>query len=111
MASVGLEAAREELSELAIKVANDCQQVMAVPSLSEVAASLESKNAINVPARMGDCSVDSCLTSNGSPVSPMGVGLQAAALKKRPRPLFSYGDLSPLDSNLRQVEWMMSNIS
>jgi SHAQKYF class myb-like DNA-binding protein len=111
LASVGLEAAREELSELAIKVANDCQQVMMVPSLSEVAASLESKNAINVPARIGDCSVESSLTSNGTPVSPTSASFQAAALKKRSRPSFSNGDMSPLDNNLRQVEWMMSNIS
>lgn len=108
--SVGLEAAREELSELAIKVANDCQQVMTVPSLSEIAASLESKDPIIVPGRLGDCSVDSSLTSIGSPLSPMGMGSQAAALKKRTRP-FSNGDLLPLDSNLRQMEWMMSNIS
>ncbi|KAL8121117.1 protein PHR1-LIKE 2-like [Apium graveolens] len=110
VASVGLEAAREELSELAIKVANDCQQVMTVPSLSEIAASLESKNPIALPGRLGDCSVDSSLTSIGSPLSPLGMGSQAAALKKRTRP-FSNGDLPPLDSNLRQVEWMMSNIS
>lgn len=101
VATAGLEAAREELSELAIKVANDCQGMGSVPSLSEVAAAcLESKNNVhsNVPARIGDCSVDSCLTSNGSPVSPMGS--QAAALKKRQRPMFSNGD----------SEWMMANI-
>lgn len=111
LASVGLEAAREELSELAIKVANDCQQVMTVSTLSDVAATLESKKLTNMPARIGDCSVDSCLTTNGSPVSPIGLSLQAGALKKRPRPILSDGDLSPLDSSLRQVEWMMSDIS
>uniref|UniRef100_A0A175YHQ6 MYB-CC type transcription factor LHEQLE-containing domain-containing protein n=1 Tax=Daucus carota subsp. sativus TaxID=79200 RepID=A0A175YHQ6_DAUCS len=113
LASVGLEAAREELSELAIKVANDCQQVMTVSSLSDVAATLERKNLTNMHARIGDCSVDSCLTTNESPVSPIGVRLQAGALKKRPRPrpISSDADLSPLQSSLPQMEWMMSDIS
>lgn len=110
LASVGLDAAREELSELAIKVANDCQQVMTVPSLSDIAATLESKNSNSVPARIGDCSVDSCLTTNESPVPPMVLSPQAAILKKRPRPMLSNADLSQLDSSLRQVEWMASNI-
>uniref|UniRef100_A0A5B7A3J2 MYB-CC type transcription factor LHEQLE-containing domain-containing protein n=2 Tax=Davidia involucrata TaxID=16924 RepID=A0A5B7A3J2_DAVIN len=109
-ASAGLEAAREELSELAIKVSNDCNGMVAVetlkmPSLSEVAAALENTTVSNVPARIGDCSVDSCLTSNGSPVSPIGVSSQAAALKKRPRPFFSNGDSLPLESNMQRVEW------
>ncbi|XP_059632175.1 protein PHR1-LIKE 3-like [Cornus florida] len=109
-ASAGLEAAREELSELAIKVSNNCMAAVGtlkMPSLSEVAATLEN----SIPARIGDCSVDSCLTSNGSPVSPTGVSAQAAAaMKKRPRPFFGNGDFSPLDSNIRQMEWMMTNI-
>ncbi|KAL8158414.1 hypothetical protein AgCh_002917 [Apium graveolens] len=104
LASVGVEAAREELSELAIKVANDCQQVMIVPSLSDIAATLESKNSTSVPARIGDCSVDSCLTTNDSPLPPM-------VLKKRPRPILSNGEFSLLDSSPRQVEWTTSNIS
>lgn len=83
MASVGLETAREELSELAIKVANNCQQVIIVPSLSEIAASLESKNSIAVSGQIGDYSFDSGLTSNGNPLSPMVMSSQAAALKKR----------------------------
>ncbi|KAF5950583.1 hypothetical protein HYC85_012576 [Camellia sinensis] len=68
-------------------------------SLSQLAVSIENKIASNLPARFGNCSVDSCLTSNGSPVSPMGsVASQAvAALKKRPRPLFSNGDSIPLE--------------
>uniref|UniRef100_A0A5B7BSA3 HTH myb-type domain-containing protein n=1 Tax=Davidia involucrata TaxID=16924 RepID=A0A5B7BSA3_DAVIN len=114
-ASAGLEAAREELSELAIKVSNDCNGVVNVdtlkmPSLSEVAAALEDRTASNLPARIGDFSFDSCLTSNGNPVSPMGVSSQAAALKKRPRPLFSNSDSMPLESNMRQMEWAMTNI-
>lgn len=71
IATAGLEAAREELSELAIKVANDCP-----PSVTQI---------------------DSCLTSNPSPESPMGLSPQAAALKKRQRAMFM------------QAEWMASN--
>ncbi|XP_028102122.1 protein PHR1-LIKE 3-like [Camellia sinensis] len=103
-ATAGLEAAREELSELAIKVSNDCNgmvpvETLKMSSLSQLAVSIENKIASNLPARFGNCSVDSCLTSNGSPVSPMGsVASQAvAALKKRPRPLFSNGDSIPLE--------------
>lgn len=89
MASAGLEAAREELSELAIKVASDCHVINPSPtSLSEVATSLETKN----------------------PGSPVGPGSQAAALKKRQRPGFSNGESTLLDSNMRQVEWMVPNI-
>lgn len=120
-ASAGLEAAREELSELAIKVSNECQGIVPMdnikmPSLSELAAALENKSTANLPARIGDCSVESCLTSTGSPVSPMGVGSQAAgagaaSIKKRPRSAFGNGDSVPLEGNIRQeVEWMMSNI-
>ncbi|CAL5347642.1 unnamed protein product [Camellia sinensis] len=92
-ATAGLEAAREELSELAINVSNDCNGMVHVetpnlPSFSVLASSLENRNASNLPARFGDCSVDNCLTtSNVGPVSPMGL-----ALKKRPRPLFGNGD-------------------
>ncbi|EOY05302.1 Homeodomain-like superfamily protein isoform 2 [Theobroma cacao] len=98
-ASAGLEAAREELSELAIKVSNDCQEMIPLdniklPSLSELAAALENK------------------TASSMPVSPMGVGSQAAIMKKRPRPLFGNADPLPLDGNIRQeIEWVMPNIS
>ncbi|KAH9680827.1 protein PHR1-LIKE 2 [Citrus sinensis] len=114
--AAGLEAAREELSELAIKVSNDCQGMVPLenikmPSISELAAALESKNASTIPARIGDCSVESCLTSTSSPVSPMGLGSQAAAMKKRPRPLFGNGESLPLEGNMRQeVEWVMPHI-
>lgn len=114
--AAGLEAAREELSELAIKVSNDCQGMVPLenikmPSISELAAALESKNASTIPVRIGDCSVESCLTSTSSPVSPMGLGSQAAAMKKRPRPLFGNGESLPLEGNMRQeVEWVMPHI-
>ncbi|XP_076948036.1 protein PHR1-LIKE 2-like [Bidens hawaiensis] len=82
VATAGLEAAREELSELAIKVANDCPPSgIPIPSLPEVASYFENGFAP---------SVDSCLTSNNSPVnSPAGMSPQAAGLKKRQRAVFS----------------------
>lgn len=116
VATAGLEAAREELSELAIKVSNECAGIapldtMKMPSLSELAAALGNRNASNVPARIGDCSVESCLTSTSSPVSPMGVGSQVASTKKRSRPVLGNGDSFPFEGNIRQeVEWTMSNI-
>ncbi|XP_010241364.1 PREDICTED: protein PHR1-LIKE 3-like isoform X2 [Nelumbo nucifera] len=115
IASVGLEAARQELSELAIKVSNDCLgmvplDTIKMPSLSEIAAALEEKSASNGPTRIGDCSVDSCLTSTGSPVSPMCMGSQAAMMKKRSRPMFG-GDSLAWESDMRQdVEWMLPGI-
>ncbi|KAG5531314.1 hypothetical protein RHGRI_026058 [Rhododendron griersonianum] len=103
-ATSGLEAARDELSELAIKVSNDCNgldpfDTPKIPSLSELATSLENRNSSDLPARFGNC--------NGSPFSPTG---EAAILKKRPRPLFGNGDLVPLEGRIGQVEWMMSNM-
>lgn len=109
-ATAGLEAAREELSELAIKVTgSDYNGSTVVPSFAE---SVDKNGPTTLPARIADCSVDSCLTSNGSPVSPMGGGVisQAAALKKRQRAVFSNGDSQVVDGNFRQVEWMMANI-
>ncbi|KAM7485705.1 hypothetical protein LguiA_001714 [Lonicera macranthoides] len=104
-ATAGLEAAREELSELAIKAATiDSHGSTSVLPIGE-------NGPTTMPARIGDCSVDSCLTSNGSPVSPMGSGVmsQAAALKKRQRAVFSTGDSQVVDGNFRQ-EWRMANI-
>ncbi|KAM7488762.1 hypothetical protein LguiB_026246 [Lonicera macranthoides] len=104
-ATAGLEAAREELSELAIKAATiDSHGSTSVLPIGE-------NGPTTIPARIGDCSVDSCLTSNGSPVSPMGSGVisQAAALKKRQRAVFSTGDSQVVDGNFRQ-EWRMANI-
>ncbi|KFK39711.1 hypothetical protein AALP_AA3G278400 [Arabis alpina] len=81
----GLEAAREELSELAIKVSNgsqgttvpffDATKMMIMPSLSELAVAVDNKNNITT-----NCSVESSLTSatNGSSIS-------AASMKKRHR--------------------------
>lgn len=112
-ASAGLEAAREELSDLAIKVSNDTKdmaplETQKVLPFSELAAALENRKAPTVMARIGDCSMDSCLTSAGSPVSPIRVGTTATAMK-RPRPVF--GDSMALEGNARhEVEWMMSNI-
>ncbi|XP_071720925.1 protein PHR1-LIKE 2-like [Rutidosis leptorrhynchoides] len=78
IATAGLEAAREELSDLAIKVTNDWSpSVTPTPSLSNV--------ALNLPARLGDISVDSCLSS------------ETTALKKRQRTVFT------------QAEWMAAN--
>ncbi|XP_010450183.1 PREDICTED: protein PHR1-LIKE 3-like isoform X2 [Camelina sativa] len=90
VAFAGLEAAREELSELAIKVSisNGCQggtttntfdtTKITIPSLSELAVAIENKN---------NCSAESSLTSStvGSPVS-------AALMKKRQRGVFGNGD-------------------
>ncbi|GAB4844090.1 pheromone-like peptide expressed [Ancistrocladus abbreviatus] len=111
-ASTGLEAAREELSELAIKVSNECNVVvLPVPDILKMPSlAKENTNASTLPARIGDCSADSCLTSIGSPVSPnpVAVGSQDSVIKKRPRLLFGNGELLPPESNLQhEVGWMM----
>ncbi|XP_071713362.1 protein PHR1-LIKE 3-like [Rutidosis leptorrhynchoides] len=84
VATAGLEAARDELSELAIKVANDCPP----PVIPSIPAYLENGIAP---------SIDSCLTSNGSPVSPAGLSGSHAVLKKRQRAMFGNGQSSRMD--------------
>ncbi|KAF3530448.1 hypothetical protein DY000_02041620 [Brassica cretica] len=84
-AFVGLEAAREELSELAIKVSNSSQgtavpffdttKMMMMPSVSELAVAVDTKNNITT-----NCSIESSLTSNTN-----GSSLSAASMKKRLR--------------------------
>ncbi|KAJ4956961.1 hypothetical protein NE237_013744 [Protea cynaroides] len=109
--TLGVETARQELSELAVKVSSDCLGMVSLdtlkmPSLSEIAAAFEEKSASNGPGRIGDCSVESCLTSTGSPVSPMAI-----AMKKRSRPILATGESLPWESDLRQdVEWLMTSI-
>lgn len=109
VASAGLEAARKELSELAIKVANDCNGILSVTPVSHNDSDTDKNSIPYLPARLGECSMDSGVISNGTPISPSTLESQAAALKKRPRPLFSAGESMPLDSSMRPVEWMMSN--
>ncbi|KAK6138552.1 hypothetical protein DH2020_027707 [Rehmannia glutinosa] len=53
VASAGLEAASQELSELAIKVANDCHGMLSVPLVSNIASDTEHKNVPIMPARLG----------------------------------------------------------
>lgn len=112
--SAGLESARAELSELAIKVSSDCHEMapndaLRVPCLSDITVALDNKaSAASILARLGNCSIDGSLTSITSPVSPMGMSSQTTMMmKKRPRPLFGNGELMPLEGNIRQeVEWM-----
>ncbi|KAK6929595.1 MYB-CC type transcription factor, LHEQLE-containing domain, partial [Dillenia turbinata] len=116
MATNGLEAAREELSDLAIMVSNDCngmapQDTFKMPSLSEISAALDNRTASSVPAHLEGCSVESCLTSTGSPISPMTMASQVSAVKKRSKQSFANGGSLPLESNMRHgVEWTMANV-
>ncbi|CAI9776108.1 unnamed protein product [Fraxinus pennsylvanica] len=111
VASAGLEAAGKELSKLAIKV-NDCNGMTAVvPPVSEVFMLTEKKIDSNMPAQLRVFSNDSSLISNGCPVSPTVSGSQgadAAAPRKRPRPMFSNGDVVPFDNSTRPVEWSLT---
>lgn len=105
--AAGLEASREEITKQAIKVSEDSQGM-----LTSVPPAMNNKSVPVIPARLGDCTTDSILMSNGSSNSLSGMETQAAAaaLKKRARPLFSTGDSAPLDNSNRQVEWTMPNI-
>ncbi|KAJ8547096.1 hypothetical protein K7X08_010682 [Anisodus acutangulus] len=95
--SNGLEVNRDELSELAMKVASNCGGIVSIPLFPEIGPVIENKNTCHVPARLGDCLLDDCLPSNG-----------IGALKKRPRGFTNVNGL-PMESNTREVEWMMSN--
>uniref|UniRef100_A0A7N0UQX4 HTH myb-type domain-containing protein n=2 Tax=Kalanchoe fedtschenkoi TaxID=63787 RepID=A0A7N0UQX4_KALFE len=111
-AAAGLEAAREELSGLAIKVSHDSQGLaplddLKMPSLSDITTTFASNSQTvpNFPARLGDCSIDSCLTSTGSPASPAGLTAQTASLKRRRRPMTGTGESFPFPS-MQAVGWM-----
>ncbi|XP_015059334.1 protein PHR1-LIKE 3-like isoform X1 [Solanum pennellii] len=98
--SPDLDTAREQLSELAIKGAtNNCDGIVPVSSLPEVVTSFENKNASDMPASIGDC-----LPSTTTMASPTSI----SALKKRPRALAN-GDVLPVENNMTQVQWMMTN--
>ncbi|XP_058102599.1 protein PHR1-LIKE 3-like [Magnolia sinica] len=108
--TAGLEAARHELSELAIKVSNDCLGIpynsLKLPYLSEiVAACMDEKPMNRLPSQIADCSVDSCLTSTESPGRASMVAGSQVALKKRSRPMFGDGG-----SMGQGIQWMTSSI-
>ncbi|XP_010532792.1 PREDICTED: protein PHR1-LIKE 3-like isoform X2 [Tarenaya hassleriana] len=116
-AFAGLEAAREGLSELAIKVSNGCQgetttvsfdttkmMMMMMPSLSELAVAIDHKPNNN----NNNCSVESSLTSTnaGSPVSA------AVLAKKRHRGVFVNADSMAMGGTVRhEAEWVMPSSS
>ncbi|KAF8014265.1 hypothetical protein BT93_H0185 [Corymbia citriodora subsp. variegata] len=112
----GLEEARDELSELAIKVSNDYPGVRPVetlkmPCFSELAAALDSNALSGLPSRLGDGSVESCLTSFDSSILPNTLGSHVVSMKKRLRPVFGNRELLPMESSTqKQVDWMMNNI-
>lgn len=96
VAFAGLDAAREELSELAIKVSSGCQGTfdttkMTVPSLSELAVAIEHKN---------NCSAESSSTV-GSPVS-------ASLMKKRYRGVLGNGERLVMG---HEAGWVMPSSS
>ncbi|KAI3408430.1 HTH myb-type domain-containing protein [Psidium guajava] len=112
----GLEEARDELSELAIKVANDCPglkpvETLKMPYFSELAAALDSNSPSGLPSWVGDPSAESCSTSLDSSISPNTLGLHVISVKKRLRPVFDNRELLPMESSTqKQVDWMMNNI-
>ncbi|XP_010069039.2 protein PHR1-LIKE 2 isoform X2 [Eucalyptus grandis] len=112
----GLEEARDELSELAIKVSNDYPGVRAVdtlkmPCFSELAAALDSTSLSGLPSWLGDGSAESCLTSLDSSISPNTIGSHVISMKKRLRPVFGNRELLPMESSTqKQVDWMMNNM-
>ncbi|XP_030533929.1 protein PHR1-LIKE 2 isoform X2 [Rhodamnia argentea] len=112
----GLEEARDELSELAIKVSNDCPalkpvETLKMPCFSELAAALDSNSQSGLPSRFGDPSAKSCLTSLDSSISPNTLGLHVISMKKRLRPVFDNRELLPMESSTqKQVDWTMNNI-
>ncbi|XP_031479270.1 protein PHR1-LIKE 3 isoform X1 [Nymphaea colorata] len=111
MASTGLDAARQELSELAIKVSGDClnaPETANLASFSEIAAVCLDEKSINRQTQITDCSVDSCLTSNDSSGRVSAVGLQAGG-KKRTRSIYCDSESLVWESDARQdVQWMAS---
>ncbi|KAL8172297.1 hypothetical protein V2J09_024101 [Rumex salicifolius] len=104
LASAGLEAIREQRSDMAIKASNECNgcgipESLKMPSFDDLNGSNVNRNVCNMPIRIGDCSMDSCLTSIGSPIFPL-----ACSVKKRSRPVFSNGELMPTEGNMHGCE-------
>ncbi|XP_057826748.2 protein PHR1-LIKE 2 isoform X2 [Cryptomeria japonica] len=90
LGSVGLEAARAELSELASKVSNECLN-SAFSSLPEMQGFCEQQqhivqavNSLHQQSQVADCSTESCLTSNESSDKNFHSNTQIAC-KKRSR--------------------------
>ncbi|RWR74370.1 protein PHR1-LIKE 3-like protein isoform X2 [Cinnamomum micranthum f. kanehirae] len=115
LASSGLEATRQELSELAIKVSNDCSNVpcesLKLPLLSEIVAACLDEKSLHRATQTADYSVDSCLTSTEILAGISMVGSSQTALKKRSRPIFGEGESLAWGSDLRQgTQWMTSSI-
>eukprot|EP01018_Ginkgo_biloba_P025764 Gb_06137 [translate_table: standard] len=102
--SGGLEAARQQLSELATKVSNECLsspcEAVNLPTLPEMPRIRIDENRIHQQTPLTDCSVDSCLTSNESPVKFTHENFQAAR-KKRSRPLYRDNDAFVWDNDVR----------
>ncbi|XP_057863791.2 protein PHR1-LIKE 3 [Cryptomeria japonica] len=84
MGSVGLEATRAELSELASKVKNECLNpafsALAFTSLPEIPGLCPESLITHRQSQVADCSIYSCLTSNESseksPTENMHVGVR-----------------------------------
>lgn len=115
LASSGLEATRQELSELAIKVSNDCSNVpcdsLKLPLLSEIVAACLDEKSLHRATQIANYSVDSCLTSTEILAGISMVGSSQTALKKRPRPIFGEGESLAWGNDLRQgTQWMTSSI-
>lgn len=112
IASEGLEAARQELSELATKVSNGCLtspcEAVNLPSLPEIHTIHVDENTFHQQTQLTDCSVDSCLTSNESSGKISQESFQAMR-KKRSRPLycdnesFVWDNDVPDDMRLREL--------
>ncbi|KAL4193209.1 hypothetical protein AMTRI_Chr06g175750 [Amborella trichopoda] len=107
VASAGLEAARQELSALVIKVSNGClsapSEFLNLPILPEMASVCVDDKKLNRQAQMADCSADSCATSNESSA---GAPLQSGG-KKRLRPMYCEGDSLVWEGEARQdPQWM-----
>jgi len=104
IASAGLEAARQELSELAMKVSNGCLsspfEDVNLPSLPEIPQIHVDESTLHQQTQLTDCSVDSCLTSNESTPKIPQEDMQAVR-NKRSRPLYCDNDALVWDNDVR----------
>ncbi|KAH0450717.1 hypothetical protein IEQ34_021409 [Dendrobium chrysotoxum] len=109
LTEIGIDAIKQQFTEFSNRNINGCisYEPIKLPCLSENAGAFPEEKPWTRLQQMAECSVDSCLTSTGSPggASPFCSKL---ALKKRPHPMLCNGNLQAGIGVHEDEMWMCS---